>query len=781
MEMKKKIFTTLVLLFVVFATYAQRKGNMTINNVNTEYQIEKNYRIGPGAVYTQYCFSDIAPYGYKMVVNVIEIDQTNPYQKQAPYLAEGKYNRSNSQVTEYKRQKALGKKPLASVMGNAFTQVTTGGELMPDWSVSRGLTIDGAVCHSYSGLTYYIDSDNKAHAGNLSMAVSVSSSGAGSISIGNINRVRSKNSSLPTLFCNGFGRSRDTEANKDKGMEAVLQLIDADVVGSGTVNAVVREKKSGSGHSFSDGYAIISGSDGTALDFVNKLNVGDNVAITVSCVDAAKNLVSLKQLASPLFSYGVLEGVAQPSKMAGYAQCAVGVSQDGNTSYWIEMDNVQGQSDASVAVMNQFMQQIGIYNAILMDGGPSAEMQVAGEWVSVNSLGNGFAGRAIPSGLMLYSLAPDDNKVEEVALIDNEAYVKINVPYTPAFYAYNKYGDMVDVMEANKDFWYLEFEGDCGKVSADGKSFVATAVGEGELSVCVRGSGKKASMHIYVSNVVGVTLKPHKFYTSEGRGTQATLYLNFSDGTEMAVDNSDVEWVTSDHWVATCDNGNIEPKEDGEADITAIYDGMSGVCKVEVKNVEEDVIDLTSLIADAGNIGVVLDGTPKSVVTEFTPKKNGIAYFAYENGEGKDKSEMLGWCSNGVEKKFVLEFEYDNAATYPVTISSVNVAGGSGDDYLTLKSMKVYYGDYADGIQSPNAKGSLPVSVNRESDGGLRVKVLREVDSATRCDVYSLDGKLLSALSFSGGEAVVPVYEYTKNTVVVCVTFAGKKYVYKVR
>lgn len=777
--MMKKIFATLMLLCAVLAVNAQQKGNMTINKKNAEYLIEKQYRIGPGAVYSKYRFSDIAPYGYKMVVNVIEIDQTNPYQKQAPYLAEGAYFKSSTQVNEYKRQQRLGNKPLASVMTNPFTQVTTGSELMPDWSVVRGLAIDGAVCHSYSGLNFYIDSNNKAYTGNLSMAVSVTSSAAGTISIGNINRVRS-NSSAPTLFCNGFAKSRDTKANSNKGAEAVLQLVDANVVGCGTTKAVVREKKSGSGNSFSDGYAIISGSDGAALDFVNKLNVGDEVTITVSCVDALKNEVSLKQLASPLFGYGVLEGVAQPSEMAGYAQCALGVSKDGNTSYWIEMDNVQGQSDASVSVMNQFMQQIGIYNAILMDGGPSAEMQVAGEWVSVNSLGSGFAGRAIPSAMMLYSLAPDDNTVNEVAVVDKEAYVKINIPYTPSFYSYNKYGDIVNVTSANNNFWYLEFDGDCGKVSADGKSFVATSVGEGDLSVCVKSSGKKSTMHIYVSNVSGVTLEPQKFYTSEGRGAQATLYLNFNDGSRVAVDNNEVEWTTSDRWVATCDDGFILPEQDGEAEITAAYDGMNDICKVEVKNVEEDIIDLTPLITDAGNINIVLEGTPIYVKTVLTPKRSGNGYFSYVNGEGQAKSKMF-WCNNdGKEMEFKFEPDYDDTATYPLTISDINVGGGSNDDYLTLHSMKVFYKDVPDGIQSVGDDNRSPVSVARNADGSLKVNV-RGGAGAAKCDVYSMDGRLLNTVSSAANEIVVPVYGHSGNAVVLCVTYAGKKYVYKIR
>lgn len=777
--MGKKFLTVFSLLLMSVAIYAQ-KGTMTLNGAPAEYNIEKQYGIGPGSVYSQYVFKNIAPYGYKMVVNVIEIDQNNQYVKQAPYLAEGKYNTSNSQVAQHRREQQNGKKPLASVMANPFTQISTGSEYMPDWSVMGGLAIDGAVCHSGSGACYYVDSSNKGFVGNVSMSMSITSNSAGTIAIGNINRVRS-NSSTPTLFCNGFHASKDISANANKGKEAMLRLTSGSVVGTGSVTAVVENKMDGSGYSIPAGYAIISGLNGAAYDYVNKLQQGETVTISVSCTDAARGNITLKQLASPLFGYGVVNGVAQPSNQGGYAQCATGVSQDGNKAYWLQMDNIYGRSDASVAILNQFMQQIGIYNAVLMDGGPSAEMQVWGEWVSVNSLEGGFAGRAVPSALMLYSTAPADNNIGNVTFLEKEAVVKINTPYSPTYYAYNRYGDIISVTDANKAAYYLEFEGNCGKVSDDGRSFIATSTGEGTLYACVSGVGRCSQMCVAVSDIVGVKVKPAKFYTSEGRGTQATLYLSYNDGSETALANTDVTWKSSDEWVVKCNNGYITPEQDGEAEITATYDGMSSKCLVEVKNVEEDVIDLTPLINAPGNINIVLDGTPLSVVAVLTPKRNGNAYFEYKNGAGEEDSEFYPGAHKDQDVELVIDFDYNNFKTYPVTISGVNVAGGSNENYLSLKSMKVYYVDRTTGIQSPTENSNTPVAVQRNADGGIKVKVSGDVAAGARCDVYSLDGKLLNTVTSAANEVNVPLNAGSRGAVLVCVTLSGKRYIYKIR
>lgn len=781
--MRKNFFTVFLMLIMSVVAYAQ-KGTMTINGKSAEYQIEKQYRIGPGAVYTKYIFDDIAPVSAKMVVNVIEIDQTNGYVKQAPYLANGTYahypttnNSSNNQVEEHKRQQSLGQKPLASVMGNPFTQYTTGTELMPDWSVVGGLAINGAICHSYSGLSYYIDGNNNACVGNLTMSISVSSNGS-SINIGNINRVRS-NSSLSTLFCNGFGKSCDISAYSGSGAEVIVKLDNTNIIGVGSTTATVTEKKDGSGHSFGDGYAIISGRDGDAYNFVNGLSVGDKVTISVSCTDEGGRSVDLKLLASPLFGYGVRGGVAQPSSMAGYAQCAVGVSGDGKKSYWVDMDNVPGVSDASVDVMNQFMQQLGIYDALLMDGGPSAEMQVHGDWVSVNSLDFGFNGRDIPSALMLYSTAPgNDYNIAEVAFVKKEDFVKINIPYTPEFYAYNQYGEFLDV--SAKDSYYLEFKGDCGAVSDDKKSFVATSAGEGELVAYVNGSSTPSStMRVVVSDVVGVVLEPSKFYTSEGRGTQATLYVKYADGSQKSVDNLEVYWITDNRWTATCNGGYIYPEEEGSAEITAHYDGMYDVCEVTVRNVEEEVIDLTSLVTDINNMNIVLDGTPKSAVAVVTPKKSGVAYFTYKNAAGEEYMDALGWCDADVDKELTRTFHYADPKTYPVTLSYLNIGTAFDAQSLELKSLKVYYGD-ASGITSPNSK-VLPVSVARDVAGNIRVTVTDGNGAAVKCDVYALDGRFVGTLSSSDKDFIVPVYVDKNTAVVVCVTLSGKRYVYKIR
>lgn len=774
--MRKNFFTVFLMLIMSVVAYAQ-KGTMTINGKSAEYQIEKQYRIGPGAVYTKYIFDNIAPVSAKMVVNVIEIDQTNGYVKQAPYLANGTYKGNNRQIDEHKRQQSLGQKPLASVMGNPFTQETTGTELMPEWSVVGGLAINGAICHSYSGLSYYIDGSNNACIGNLTMSTSISSNGS-SINIGNINRVRS-NSLLPTLFCNGFGKSCDIAAYNSAGAEAILKLDNTNIIGAGSTTATVTEKKNGSGNLFGEGYAIISGRDGDAYNFVNGLSVGDKVTISVSCTDEGGRNVDLKQLACPLFGYGVRGGVAQPSSMAGYAQCAVGVSSDGKKSYWLEMDNVPGVSDASVDVMNQFMQQLGIYDALLMDGGPSAEMQVGGEWVSVNSLGFGFNGRSIPSALMLYSTVPgNDYDIAEVAFVKKEDFVKINIPYTPEFYAYNQYGEYLAV--SAKDSYYLEFKGDCGAVSDDKKSFVATSAGEGELVAYVNGTSTPSStMHIVVSDIIGVAIEPSKFYTSEGRGAQATLYLKYADGSKKPVNNSDVYWLTEDKWVAECDNGKITPKQDGETKIVGHYDEMHGVCEVTVKTVESDVIDITPLVTDVNNMNIVLDGTPKSAVAVVTPKKDGVAYFTYKNAAGEEFGNTLEMCYAGVDKELTRTFRYDDVDTYPVTLSYLNIGMSLDPNSLELKSLKVYYGD-ASGITSPDSK-ELPVSVVRDMAGNLRVTVTDGNGMAVKCDVYTFDGRLVGALSSSDREFVVPAHVDRNTAVIACVTLSGKKYIFKIR
>lgn len=770
--MMKKITTLFFTLVTVVAVFAQQqKGTMVINGVETEYKIEKQYRIGPGAVYTKYRMENIEPYKYKMVVNVIEIDQTDPYARQAPYLANGKYFSYNSQVDEYGRLKTLGKKPIASVMANGFTQSTTGNAKNPDWSISGGFVSDGAVCHIPSGANFYVDGDKKAHVGNLKMSVSVTSASAGAISIGNINRIRS-NSSLPTLFCNGYEKSRDVDTGV--GAEVVVQLIGASVIGTGETEAVVVSKKTGTNNSFSDGYAIISGRSGDALNYVNSLNVGDNVTISVKCTDAQNSVVDLKQSAAPLFGYGVKEGVAQSSNEAGYAQCAMGASADGNTSYWIEMDNVTGVSDAPVYVLNQFMQQLGIYNALLMDGGPSAEMQIAGEWVSVNSMGGGLNGRAIPGAVMLYSDAPDDDKLAEVVPVEKEVFLNIGVPYTPTYYSYNQYGDMISIGSSDRNSYYLEFDGDWGKVSADGKSFTATGIGEGDVYACVIGSDKKSSFHVIVTDVSSVQIEPKNFYTEEGRGCQATLYLVYNDGTRKVLDNADVQWETSDRWVASCDEGYISPMQDGETEITATYNGMSDVCNVNVETVT-GMIDLTPLNLDVRNFDIVLAGAPRYVQVDVVSQVTGYMYLYYKDGSGKSYSSSIARVEGGktVEAKYT--FDYDKLSTYPIELNRLTIAGGYS---FNLNSLKVYYGN---STEIAAVDQELPVSVAGMPDNSLKVTLPNTVNNAL-CSVYSLDGKVISEGSVVGGENIVALNSATNsNVVIVCVTYNGKKYIFKIK
>lgn len=387
------------LAFVFFAVcslmgYAQH-GSMVFDGQDTPYEIRDQRRIGPGTVYTEYYFNDIGSLHYKMRALVVEIDNENEYTYQTPFMAKysdnGKYHQSCSKVDEHKLQESLGRKPIASVMGGGFTQDAL-NEKSVCMEVSGGLVSDGIMHYMpQSGqVHYYVDGKGNVVIGKLTCSPVIKAENAGERAIAGYNRLRSNYPDGITVFANGYGmqtkfQTADIQSAKDNGTEVVIAVDNNAVISSGVYTGKVVKTLSGSFNSFSQGQLVLSALQGDAEAYLQSLAVGEKVTLDFQYYDAQGEPVALQSAVKAFSGYAVLKGVAQSSSAQGYPQDALGLSADGKKSYYIHLDNrLTGEniSSAPIRVFNQFIQQIdGMYDAILMDGGPSAEMEINGTWV----------------------------------------------------------------------------------------------------------------------------------------------------------------------------------------------------------------------------------------------------------------------------------------------------------------------------------------------------------------------------------------------------------------
>lgn len=682
----KKIIFSLIMLFTVLGIQAQGRGVMNIDGYNNSFDTLVFRNIGPGMTYTKVSFPYMYKSGYRMIVAYVTIDMTNPNNSHTSYIANDKFYTAHSQLDEYNRQINLGKKAVATVMGGAFVQVNTTDPLRPAWEVSGGVVSDGRLLTNPSGDCYYVDDSNNACVGNVKLTANAVTANGVSIPITNINRYRGRSNGV-TLFCNNYEKSRDSDSGA--GTEILLSLIGDNKVGTnGTYRCKVENVYTGTNHSFLSNQIILS-AKGDAEKQLTGIAVGDEITLNVSCTDETGNALSIMQSSSPLFGYGVKNGVAQGSTMRQYAQCAFGVSQNGDTSYWFLLENSEN-SNAPVSLLNEFMANLGVWDAMLMDGGPSAEMTIDGEWATPNSIGGNFNGRNVPCGLIAYSIAPDDNTLASVDFKDIKVEVNKGSAYAPKFYGLNQYGEVISNNAEKNPNSYITCDPSIGSVSDDGKSFTPTTGKSGYIYGHVKGSDAVSKMWVEVRTVSKIAVEPKHFFTEEGRGTNAALYVIESDGTKTAINADAASWTATNKWVCDVDEtGYLFPKEDNdgeEALVIAEYLGMKDTIYVTVETVNEDFVNNTSLIEKTDDINLQLPGIPTSFTIKLKSDGATSAVLTYTAGL-YTHIEAFENMTAGETVTRTVSLPSTEIDEYPITLVGFSTIGGN----ISVEKFIVYY------------------------------------------------------------------------------------------
>lgn len=775
----KKIAFAVLLQFIVLSVCAQGVGSMFIDGSVNSYDTLEFRNIAPGMQYTKVRFPRTNRSGYQMIVVYITIDMTNPYNSQTSYLAQDKFYASHTQLDEYNYQRSQGKNAVATVMGGAFVQIGSNNPLRPSWEVANGLVSDGRLLTDPSGSCFYIDSNNKACVGNVRLQASVTKADGTAFNISNINRYRG-NSQGVTLFCNNYGESRDIY---EGGKEILLTLIDNNMVGtSGNYRCKVEEVYSGTNHIFAGNQIILSARGNAEANF-GGITKGDEITLSISCLDEANANISIMQSSTPLFGYGVRNGQPQPSNRQQYAQCAFGVSQDGNTTYWYLLEH-SDQSNAPVYMLNEFMANTGAWDATLMDGGPSAEMTVNGEWATPNEVGGNFNGRNVPCGLIAYSTAPADNNVVQVNFKNVRADLYLGYPYTPEFYGLNQYGEVISTNAGASSDVYITCDQSVGTVSDDGKSFTPTTGKSGFIYGHVKGSDIVCSMWVQVSSISAIEVSPHNFFTELGRGAYASLQAISPDGTATPLDPALATWTATNEWVCSVDyDGWLWPNEqdnDGdEALIIAEYLGLKDTINVVVETIDEDFVHLTSKVEDAGNINLQLPGVPTSFLVEVAaPESTGAhVYLIYKKGD-TPCTEQLGYVKPGKSVSKIIELDKDEIYYYPVTIEKITCVG---DANVKLQQLTAAYRG-AQPTAITEISNDTPVRVTRSGDDVIVSWKGTATGNTAECILYSVDGKQLTpAIHISSDGSPAVINSVKEKPLIVLIKDGVRKYIYKIQ
>lgn len=705
------------------------QGSVVIQGSPCQLDTVCHRHIAPGATYTAFQIDNIQSgfFTYKMRAHVIAIDLGNPYNTLSPYISGDKYYSIATQVQEVKRQKGLGLKPVASINGGLFAQGNSASVLNKNYEIVGGLVSSGEVKYEShkDASVYYISSDRVAHVENILLQATVSK-GATSATVAQVNHYRNVLPTGITLFCNGMTKSQCSTESSAKGKDIKLKLLSGDRIMVGKNRCQVTTVYSGSKHSISDGEIILSSESGSGLAFLNSLSSGDIVEIDIAYRTSLGEKADVFQSMTNGFGFAIEEGKPIPSSFKNYAISALGTSKDGRTAYLADLE-ISPNSNAPVTCFAEMMAGIGIWNAIWLDGGPSAEMTVDGDFVTANSIGSSFSGRFIPSGFMLYSTAPDDNVVTSLEL-DNHKTRSLTVGQSFSFnlYAFNQYGEMISSEAYNLPEVSITCPEGLGTV--EGNVFTATAFGAGNIVITLKGRAEKVVIPVTVSSNATLAVFPHSIFTGQDRAVQAELRL-LSGSSSETLSPDLANWTASNKYVvSSCASGLITPFIDGYSKVYVEYQGMRDTIDVTVENLEDDVdrLDMGCTIASGG---IHIPSVPRMVDIDVTGTVGTHVKVVYETGGGR--MELTDYIPSSGKATLSILPDYDAPDAFPITILQV--------DGANVNAITAYYADDVDAITA-HAEEALQVKV---ADGYALLFNTGRSAFQGNLTIASMDGRLI--------------------------------------
>lgn len=322
------------------------------------------------------------------------------------------------------------------------------------------------------GRTHWaVDADGKPVMDFMDVSCVVSACGK-AVKLGGVNKVAQPHSL--NLYTGRYGHVSD---KCDSVAEVALMPIDAPISVGKTVKLRVATAPSVGGELAipEDGYVLTA--KGQECDFVNALQPGDEIDVSVTVNVTGGTNISANQLIS---GYPVIlrNGVTtDPVDILHHLNGLHPRTAVGNDSIGTKMVIliVDGRSKVSqgctTKVLADIMRNVGCYDAMNLDGGGSSELYVKN--LGICNVPSDGKERTVANGIFAVANVPVDNEIVTIAFADFRKTIAVGEDYVPTVYGYNKYGILVDA-----DVKGVKLScGKAGKITAKGTTLRGTKQG----------------------------------------------------------------------------------------------------------------------------------------------------------------------------------------------------------------------------------------------------------------------------------------------------------------
>jgi len=352
-----------------------------------------------------------------------------------------------------------------------------------------------------------------------------------------------------------------------------------------------------------------SGAGGTWLSA--DVHAGDTVSITQGLspdADVTQLVTAPAQLIKDGAAYD--DPTGQPPSGIN-PETAVGISKDGKHAIFVTLDGRLGESTAvgvTAAQVTGYLLAHGAYNAVILDGGGSTEMDAripGSSGLSVLNTPSDGSERPVANGIFVYSTATSAGPATKV--VANGGGTVETVP--GAAIPVNIYATDAQDNPASGTITTRVIPSSLGTWS--GGRFTANRAGTG-LLYAQNGSAWTVQRIDVVSKLESLTVSPAEPDLNNGETQQLTLSGTSSNGSAVQVPAQAGTWSVASTALGTVSASGLftaAASGDGLTNVTATVDGTTASASVAVGSTSTVVDNMSSLSNWSSNTGGGATGT----------------------------------------------------------------------------------------------------------------------------------------------------------------------------
>ena len=338
-----------------------------------------------------------------------------------------------------------------------------------------------------------------------------------------------------------------------------------------------------------------AGAGGTWL--AGNVHAGDTVTIAQG-FGAGNTVTQLVTAATQLIKNGAAysDPTGQPPSGIN-PETAVGISQDGKHAIFVTLDGRLGESTAlgvSPAQVTGYLLAHGAYNAVLLDGGGSTEMDARVPGTSgltvLNTPSDGSP-RPVANGLFVYTTAASPGPATKVVINGGSTVETVPGATVPV----NIYATDADRNPASGTVTATVDPPALGTWS-DGE-FTAKQAGNGVI-VARDGAVTAVENIKVVSKLASLTVSPAQPNLNNGQTQQLTLTGTSDQGATVQVPAQAATWNVANSSLGPVSKSGLftaAASGDGLTNVTATVDGTTAAASVAVGSVTSVIDDMTNI------------------------------------------------------------------------------------------------------------------------------------------------------------------------------------------